>query len=70
VKAELLDIKALAARWGVTRAVIYGMRYRGQAPPAVHVGRGLRWKLEEVEAWEAEHLDNGGTTPRFVGAGR
>jgi predicted DNA-binding transcriptional regulator AlpA len=57
---QLLDIEALAERWAVPKGVIYGMRYRGEAPRAIKVGRELRFDLRDVEAWEAERRDNGG----------
>jgi predicted DNA-binding transcriptional regulator AlpA len=61
LSTQLLDAKGLAARWGVPVQTIYGLRYRGEAPRAMKVGRELRWRLPDVEAWENAHLDNGGT---------
>ncbi len=58
---KFLGVDGLAERWDTTPQVIYGLRYRGQAPPAIRVGRELRWDLAEVERWEADRLDNGGT---------
>ena len=56
-----MDCQGLADRWKVPVATVYGLRYRGEAPPAIRVGRELRWRLEDVEAWEAARRDNGGT---------
>lgn len=58
---RLLSVEDLEARWGCTAAVIYGMRYRGDAPPAIKLGRELRWRVADVEAWEAARVE---TTPR------
>lgn len=57
---EYLDVGALAARWSTKPKVIYGLRYRGEAPPAIRVGRELRFRVTDVEAWESQHRDNGG----------
>jgi predicted DNA-binding transcriptional regulator AlpA len=54
-----LSVSALAERWGVRAAVIYGLRYKGQAPRALRIGRELRFRLEDVERWELAHRDNG-----------
>jgi len=64
MNTQHLDITELAERLGVSKPVIYGMRYRGEAPPAIRVGRQLRWRLEDVEAWEANRLDGGSTARR------
>lgn len=56
-----LDVNGLAERWHVDPQVIYGLRYRGEAPPAIRVGRELRFSLLDVEAWETARRDNGGT---------
>ena len=58
---QLLDSGALADRWNVPVQTIYGLRYRGDSPPAIRVGRELRWRLEDVEAWEAGRRDDGST---------
>jgi predicted DNA-binding transcriptional regulator AlpA len=58
-----LDVENLAKRWGTTEKTIYGLRYRGQAPPAIKVGRGLRFAVADVERWEAQHRDNGSSKP-------
>lgn len=55
-----LDVQALAERWKVAPRVVYGLRYRGEAPPAIRIGRELRFRLEDVEAWERDRRDNGG----------
>jgi predicted DNA-binding transcriptional regulator AlpA len=57
---EYLDVAGLAERWVVATKVIYNLRYRGEAPPAIRVGRELRFALADVEAWEDARRDNGG----------
>lgn len=57
---QLLTLAQLADRLNVSPKVIYGLRYRGEAPPAIRVGRELRFRLVDVEQWESSRLDHGG----------
>lgn len=57
---EYLSLRELADLLRVPRKTIYGLRYRGEAPPAVRVGRELRFRLSAVEEWIAARTDNGG----------
>ncbi|MBT3247789.1 MAG: helix-turn-helix domain-containing protein [Actinobacteria bacterium] len=43
----------------VPKATIYSWRYHGTAPPAVKLGRHLRWRPEDVEAWLVERTSTG-----------
>ena len=36
---------------GVPRATLYGWRYKGTGPRAMRVGRHLRYRRADVEAW-------------------
>lgn len=47
----LLDTKALGRRIGKTATAIYTMRCRGDGPPAIRIGRTLRFRSSDVEAW-------------------
>lgn len=53
----MLSVRDLCERWNTTQAVIYSMRYRREGPPALKIGRELRWRLEDVEAWEAANVE-------------
>jgi excisionase family DNA binding protein len=44
----------VAERLGVPRATLYAWRYKNIGPAAVRLGRHLRYRVEAVEAWEAE----------------
>jgi predicted DNA-binding transcriptional regulator AlpA len=57
VPEEFLGTDELAERWDTSVRVIYGMRYRGEGPPALRIGRELRFRLSDVEAWELERLE-------------
>lgn len=55
VKA-LLSVEDLAALLGTTANQVRNARRRGQLPPAMRLpGVGLRWRLEDVERWIAQH---------------
>jgi predicted DNA-binding transcriptional regulator AlpA len=57
VSEVYLSVDELAARYKRPRSVIYGLRYRGEGPPAIRIGRTLRFRLSDIEAWEAEHME-------------
>lgn len=54
---RLLDIDDLAQILGISRHAVHQMRYVGEAPPAVKIGRALKWRREDVEAWLAERVE-------------
>jgi predicted DNA-binding transcriptional regulator AlpA len=54
----LLSLDDLCARWQTTKSSIYGRRYLGKCPPAVKIGRALRFRLQDVLAWEQAHLED------------
>jgi predicted DNA-binding transcriptional regulator AlpA len=49
---KYLTLAQLAERWNVDVRVIYGLRYRHEGPPALRIGRELRFRLCDVETWE------------------
>lgn len=46
----------LAARLGVPVQTVYTWRTRGYGPRGFRVGKYLRYRLADVEAWEAEQV--------------
>ena len=44
----------VAERLRVPRATLYAWRYKNIGPAAVRLGRHLRYRVEVVEAWEAD----------------
>lgn len=46
----------LSARWDVPVKTIYTWRTTGYGPRGFRVGKYLRYRLEDVEAWEAEQI--------------
>jgi predicted DNA-binding transcriptional regulator AlpA len=51
--ADVLDRRALAARWGVSTRSIARLEASGAAPRAFRVERLVRWTLDEVRRFEA-----------------
>lgn len=52
---KLLTVSDLAKRYSKSESSIYHMNcYRPDAlPPSVRIGSAVRWRLEDVRAWEA-----------------
>ncbi len=48
---NLLDIDQVADRLGMTPAAMHSMRYRGDGPRAVKIGRKLRFRADDIDAW-------------------
>lgn len=51
-----LSPEDLAARLGVPLETVYGWNKAGTAPPRMRVGRHVRYRLADVEAWERSRL--------------
>ena len=49
----VLSISELAADLGVSVQAIYDLRSQGRGPRGFRVGRELRFRVSEVEAWLA-----------------
>lgn len=54
---RLLTINDLSQMLGVPVDTLYGWRHRGQGPRGYRVGRHVRYRRANVEAWLAERLD-------------
>lgn len=59
---RLLDTNQLADLLGITVEAIYSRRQRGgdSLPPALRIGRSLRWRIEDVESWLSERREGAG----------
>lgn len=49
----LLTVEELAAELRVSPAMIYKMQNAGQLPAPVRLGRRVRWRRAEIDAWTA-----------------
>ncbi len=70
VDDHLLSLDDLAAFLGVPKRTLYSWRYRGEGPVGYRVGRHVRYRREDVEAWlqqcrEADR-ENTGPLPKTV----
>lgn len=55
---RLLSVQELAEYLGVPVTTIYTWRHRSQGPPGLRVGRHLRYRRRDVEAWIERQLEN------------
>lgn len=50
-----LSVEEVSIRFGVSKDTIWRWRRGGEFPPPVKLGgRTSRWRLSDIEAWEAE----------------
>jgi excisionase family DNA binding protein len=59
---ELLSPQDLASYLGVPVTTLYTWRHRSQGPPGLRVGRHLRYRRRDVEAWVERQLDSTGAS--------
>jgi excisionase family DNA binding protein len=48
---QLLTVEQLAGLLQVPQQTIYAWRSRGEGPPGMKVGRHVRYRRRDVEAW-------------------
>lgn len=51
---ELLSTEQLAKALQVPITTLYQWRYKREGPPAMRVGRHLRYRMADVERWLTE----------------
>lgn len=54
---KLLSIDELASMLQVPKKTVHQWRYVGHGPPALKVGRHLRFRPSDVERWLEERAD-------------
>ncbi len=59
--SDLVDEVALAARLGVSRSTLQSWRYTGRGPRYVKVGRLIRYRNADVEAYLRANACGGAT---------
>jgi excisionase family DNA binding protein len=57
---KLLSPHDLADYLGVPVTTLYTWRHRSHGPPGLRVGRHLRYRRQDVEAWVERQLDSTG----------
>lgn len=50
------DQQDLAERWGIPVRTLAAWRYQGKGPAYLKIGGAVRYRLEDVEAYENENL--------------
>jgi predicted DNA-binding transcriptional regulator AlpA len=55
--SALLTVAELSARIGVPQATIYAWRTAGKGPRGLRIGRYVRYRMQDVEAWEQTLLN-------------
>ncbi|MGH3499247.1 MAG: helix-turn-helix transcriptional regulator [Nocardioidaceae bacterium] len=64
----VLTLSQLAAQLGVTVQTLYDQRTQGRGPRGFRVGRELRFRVREVDAWLAQlEADDAERHPRRAG---
>jgi hypothetical protein len=50
----------LAARWGLSPRTLEAWRSRGEGPAYLRLGGKIAYRIEDIEAFEAQQLQNAG----------
>ena len=58
-----LDQQALALRWGMSPRTLEDWRWRKKGPRYLKIGGRVMYRLEDIEAYEAERLRERSTSP-------
>jgi len=61
--AQLLTIEQVADQLQVPVDTLYYWRSKKQGPPALKVGKHLRWQQADVDAWLASLAPRSNVTP-------
>jgi hypothetical protein len=56
VTIKHFDQKQLAARWGISPKTLERWRWLGQGPKFLKLGGRIAYRLEDIEAFEEQHL--------------
>lgn len=56
IGSDLIDEVALAVRLGISRSTLQSWRYSGRGPRYIKLGRLVRYRNADVEAYLNEHV--------------
>ncbi len=62
---DLLSVDELAGYLAVPPKTLYAWRSRGEGPPGFRVGRHVRYRWSDVQAWIRQRIE-AGASPRSV----
>ena len=54
---RLANVVELATYLGVPVKTLYAWRYKRKGPPALRVGRHLRYRWSDIDRWVADQLE-------------
>jgi excisionase family DNA binding protein len=60
IDEQLLDLDWLSGYLGIPQRSLYNWRQRGEGPPAYRVGKHLRYRRSDIEAWLDSRRDDKG----------
>ena len=55
-RIECLSSKLLARRWGLSPSTLERWRHKRKGPPHLKIGGRVRYRLQDVEAFEASRV--------------
>ena len=58
---KYLSPEKLAEHYGVPLETVYGWNKKGTGPDYIRVGRHIRYRPKDIEAWEKSQLVTSGT---------
>lgn len=56
---RLIGPEEISERWGISIRTVYSWRATQKGPPAARIGKHLRYRLKDVEAWLDEQITAG-----------
>jgi len=57
-RIECLSSKLLARRWGLSPGTLERWRHKRTGPPHLKIGSRVRYRLQDIEAFEAALVDH------------
>lgn len=58
VESALWNDRTVAVKLGVSRSMVHKLLSAGKLPQPIRLGRCLRWRAAEIEAWIAASCPN------------
>ena len=65
---DLITVQELAGHLKIPVATIYGWRSRGEGPPSLKIGRHVRFRIRDVQAWIESKGNDSGTLSKDAAA--
>ncbi|SFK77434.1 helix-turn-helix transcriptional regulator [Shimia haliotis] len=62
----LLSTKLLSRRWNIAPRTLERWRAEGRGPQFVRIGRHVRYRQADIQAFEAKHIETAGPTPTLT----